>query len=662
MKAGDLLLFFIRIIFVMSSLLFLKTAFYSWDGYSFYIRFLDFLPELSLAFIGWVLLGIIYASAFWLIAYGIARIIRIISIKIHFEHITVFFFIVLLLLFVREMLIDHIDFSALTEMKGIIIIAIGTLISTLLLWFKRPQIAKIINEFDSRITPLVWIFIALLLLAIPFSVKSLLKEDIPAAELISDSSISSNEVRPNIILVTWDALNAQDMQVYGYDRPTTPFISEWAKDAFMFRRTYSASNWTTPASMSLMTGQSVWTHRVWYFAHYFHVTNYENNLPKLLKDSGYNIYGFVQNNFNHPDVLGIGKSFSRKDASNTLTIFTRSDNKLIEMLVNFVTKRRIFHKFIMQYPIVNVDKNIKKLILQNKNKSKTELNNTQSKANSMNNRTITRIPETVFDRFLSVVSEDNANQPFFAWLHMFPPHDPYIPPEPYMGVLGDEDNKSYGLMSEYEDEEQGEVDIRRKRYDELIMYCDEQFKTFIEKLNISMDLSNTIIVFSADHGENFSHGFHGHHSENLYEQVVHIPFLIKIPGNKGEIINMPTGQIDIAPTILDLAGISVPEWMDGRSLAPLLNGGSMEPQPVYATYLMENRSFGEPITKGTIAVWDEEYKLIYYLDNKESMLFNLQLDPDEKHDLSGEKQDIAQRLQALIYEKLAKVNKTITEH
>ncbi len=125
---------------------------------------------------------------------------------------------------------------------------------------------------------------------------------------------------------------------------------------------------------------------------------------------------------------------------------------------------------------------------------------------------------------------------------------------------------------------------------------------------------------------------------------------------------MPTGQIDIAPTILDLAGISVPEWMDGRSLAPLLNGGSMEPQPVYATYLMENRSFGEPITKGTIAVWDEEYKLIYYLDNKESMLFNLQLDPDEKHDLSGEKQDIAQRLQALIYEKLAKVNKTITEH
>lgn len=113
------------------------------------------------------------------------------------------------------------------------------------------------------------------------------------------------------------------------------------------------------------------------------------------------------------------------------------------------------------------------------------------------------------------------------------------------------------------------MDILRKRYDEFILYSDRQFEMFLSRLAQTFDLSNTLIILTSDHGESFSHGFLGHDGPHLYEPLVRIPLIIKMPGNaNGKSIDMRVEQIDIAPTILDLIGIQVPEWMEGRSLLP----------------------------------------------------------------------------------------------
>lgn len=94
------------------------------------------------------------------------------------------------------------------------------------------------------------------------------------------------------------------------------------------------------------------------------------------------------------------------------------------------------------------------------------------------------------------------------------------------------DIKQYrsGILGEYPPEKQADVDILRKRYDEFILYADQQFKDFLSRLEKTVDMSNTIIILSADHGESFSDGYQGHAGPYLYEQLIRIPLIMKIPG------------------------------------------------------------------------------------------------------------------------------------
>jgi arylsulfatase A-like enzyme len=258
--------------------------------------------------------------------------------------------------------------------------------------------------------------------------------------------------------------------------------------------------------------------------------------------------------------------------------------------------------------------------------------------------------------------------PFFAWLHTWTPHEPYLPPKPYMGVFGDAEKfntmrKQLELGVRYHDykpEQQEDVNILRKRYDEYILYSDNEFKLFISRLKETIDMSNTIIVLTSDHGESFSHGWQAHDGPHLYESLVRVPLIIKMPGTgEGKLIDIPVEITDIAPTILELAGIPIPEWMEGRSLVPLINGRN-DSRPVFSMQLIKNKFIGnEPISKGTFAVWEGDYKLIHYLEQKKSLLFNLKQDPDELKNLFDKEPEISQHLLALIQDNLKKANERI---
>ncbi len=206
------------------------------------------------------------------------------------------------------------------------------------------------------------------------------------------------------------------------------------------------------------------------------------------------------------------------------------------------------------------------------------------------------------------------------------------------------------------------VESLRYRYDEFIKYTDAQFEIFISELSRRKILDNTVIIISADHGESFEHDYIMHGGEKMYEQVTNIPLIIKEPGQtRGVVIDTLVEQIDIPATIVSIAGTEVPEWMEGVSLQPLLRGDSINRQGgVFAMNLERSSSrIGDPVTRGTIALWEGDYKLIYFLDKKESILFNLADDPDEMKDLFHSDQETGQRMLSIIQANLTNANERI---
>lgn len=645
-----------RITLILFSLQFLKDAFFKWDGYSFYMRFIDFLPDLALAYILWTVMGVIAAVVLWLIVYVIYIIIPKSIIYVHLEHVILFLFLVIVPQYIKRTYFSDFSFSGFLGINRLAIIAIGVLISAVIIWFGYKYTDKIVSEINSRITPLIWIFGLLLFVAIPFSFiggessQPERKADNTSHD-VSQLKAGSSGKRPNFIFIIMDTLATRDMQLYGYERPTTPFLSEWAKTATVFNRAYAAANWTTPATMSIMTGQRVWTHGVWHLIYYHPVGNYENNFPEVLRDSGYDVYSFVQNPFAHPDTLGIKDPFLLRDKAHT---FWLPPKWWLDILKGFFVNKPVVKEWIFE-----------------RNPFAKKINSFRPESH------VTDVPpDIVYNKFLKFISErqrekDKSQTPFFAWLHVFPPHDFYLPSEPYMGMFGDgekynSDKKQSEiemLGSAYTPQWQPDVDILRKRYDEFVLYSDQQFKIFLSGIAEKLDLSNTVIILLSDHGESFSHGWLAHKGTHLYESIVHIPLIIKLPGQTtGRAIDMRVEHTDVAPTILELAGIPIPPWMEGRSLSPLLNGEYIQPQPVFSMQFSNNPVIGSRhIEKGTVAVWDGDYKLIHYLDNNKSLLFNLKKDPDETRDILQNKPEIAQHLLKLINNNLLIANQRNTQ-
>ena len=99
--------------------------------------------------------------------------------------------------------------------------------------------------------------------------------------------------------------------------------------------------------------------------------------------------------------------------------------------------------------------------------------------------------------------------------------------------------------------------------------------------------------------------------------------------------------------------------MEGRSLVPVIRGKELQHRPVFSMNLESQMSRNHQITGGTIAVWENDYKLIHYLDENRSLLFNLKQDPNELENIVNKEPEVGKRLQAMIQENLRNANKKI---
>jgi arylsulfatase A-like enzyme len=454
--------------------------------------------------------------------------------------------------------------------------------------------------------------------------------------------------RPNILLVTFDALTSRDMSVYGYHRLTTPFISEWAKTASIFTRHEAASNYTRSTVASLTTGKRVWTHQIYHSDQRSWPVNIKTeNLALLLKNHGYFNIAIMTSAESSMGVL--------KEFFNIYPLF--SDFVSPETLSEHIEKLlfKLFGNGIMLYDWLVKEDFVLSFLLEKV---------------SMDSSSITsRRPQLAFNKFFEVLDND-VPSPYFAWIHLYPPHFAYLPPEPYKGMF-DSSLELQTLKSQHSilDGKGGfsfinemQHNILRARYDEFIRYCDNQFSKFITRLEKKNRLKNTVIILSADHGESFDHGYFSHGGPHLFETVTNIPLIIKEFGQtKGQIINDLIEQIDIPATILDLANVDVPSWMEGRSIVPLLRDNELPSKPIYSMNFENSRGLGHRLTEGTIAVWRDDYKLIHYLDTKKSLLFDLKKDADELYNLSDKELEKKQYLLSLIQDSLNKANENISK-
>ena len=212
---------------------------------------------------------------------------------------------------------------------------------------------------------------------------------------------------------------------------------------------------------------------------------------------------------------------------------------------------------------------------------------------------------------------DPAAAPFFLWLHYFDPHHIY------------QDHEGVDFGAE-------EID----RYDEEIRYTDEQIGRLLQALAASPFADRTYVIVHSDHGEGFyEHGYR-HHGQHLYNDQIRVPLIIAGPALTARAVSQPVALLDIAPTILALAGAPIPSELRGMSLLPYARGESPPRGPVFIEMIKDATHSDRR------AIIDWPWKLQYGITFDEYTLFDLSTDPDEQIDLAAAQLETFDRLRA----------------
>jgi choline-sulfatase len=206
-------------------------------------------------------------------------------------------------------------------------------------------------------------------------------------------------------------------------------------------------------------------------------------------------------------------------------------------------------------------------------------------------------------------------RPWFLWVHYFDPHTPYEPPP------------------------DGSGRFRDRPYDGEIAFVDQQLGRLLGALGQARTRDRTLVLVTADHGEAL--GEHGEdtHGVFLYDSTLRVPWVMEGPGlATAAVPNVLARGVDVMPTLLELAGMPVPDGLDGRSLAPAALGRTLSDEPAYAESLFARIHFGwAPLYAWRTARWK-------VIDAPRPELYAIDADRDEKTDRAEAERDVADQL------------------
>jgi len=361
---------------------------------------------------------------------------------------------------------------------------------------------------------------------------------------------------PNVVLITIDTLRADHLGCYGYQKIKTPNIDGLAANGTRFTRAFTAVPVTLPSHTAMLTG----TYPMLSGMHDFSANKLSPQQPTLatvLKQSGYATGA----------VVGSAVLDSRFGLN---------------------------HGFDFYYDHFDFSR------LEEANLDEME-----------------RPGNVVADQALEWLAK-NSQKKFFLWMHLYDPHYPYHPPEPY--------------GREYAD----------RPYDGEIAFADEQVGRLLRFLKDKGLYQNTVIVLSGDHGESL--GEHGEktHGFFIYNATMRVPLIIHLPGKSAaQVVESTVSLVDLMSTALQAAGVDIPSQVQGQSLLPLLRGDKADrPRTVYGETFLPRIHFNWSELRGA------ENAKYHFIDAPRPELYDLARDPGELHNLLAEKRAVANEMRA----------------
>ena len=380
---------------------------------------------------------------------------------------------------------------------------------------------------------------------------------------------------PNVLLITLDTTRADRLGAYGYAEARTPTLDRLARDGVLFERALAAAPTTLPAHASVMTGRNPMAHGV------------RNNgvpldravptLADAFRAAGYRTAAFVSA-FVLDQRFGLVRGFDTYDDH-------------LDPPVGFSTdplERR-------------------------------------------GDRTVTAATAWLAapaPAAAATLTSAPATAPFFLWVHLYDPHDPYEAPAPPEG-------KDVSAL-----------------YDNEIAFADTAVGALLGALERQSLSANTIVAVIGDHGESLGEHGEATHGMFIYESAMRVPAMLKWPTSlpAGTRVTSLVRAIDLAPTLLDLAGHPPLTGATGVSLVPLVRGTATSPHAAPAAY-------GETYFPQLFMNWaplrswrDGQWK---FIEAPALELYDLASDPGETVNLAAREPDRAARMRRALYALLA---------
>jgi arylsulfatase A-like enzyme len=450
---------------------------------------------------------------------------------------------------------------------------------------------------------------------------------------VARATLVPQRPKSNFLLITFDALSAEDMSLYGYKLPTTPNIDAFASKSTVFNSFYSASTFTTPCVATMLTGMYPSESKVYQLEAYLRATNSGGSLPQSMRAGGYATGAF----FSNPYAYYLGQHLENNfDFLPEPTFQNGGLQYLWDATTPLHQNSGIGSR---------IDEYVDLIGLWNP---------------------LWRLPGNLHERFRAAASFQHAREMlaklpdgFFLWVHVMTPHGPYLPDSQERGrFLAASEQQIFegegkpNWKPHYPADQQGQVDHWRLRYDEFILTADRAFGAFMSEAESAGKLQDTTVIVSADHGESFEGGIFQHGSAYLTRPVIHVPLIIRTPGQQDHrTVAFTADQTSLAPTILELAGQPRPEWMRGQSLVGRLNGkttGEGEGQ-AFCQYFEKNSVF-RPLHHGTVGVigGKSQYQYVWNIDTQKGALKPLKEAQIWNLDRSAENPALAEQLRATI--------------
>jgi arylsulfatase A-like enzyme len=434
---------------------------------------------------------------------------------------------------------------------------------------------------------------------------------------------------PNILLIVMDAVRADHLSCYGYKRPTTPFLEEMAADGVIFDNAFAAAPWTPPSHASLFTGTYPSKHGVDVDENlYLHDGNV--TLAQILGSSGHRTFAIL------PDAhLSDKRGFHR----------------------GFQDYIEVFRLPYLKFDFAYLESSARNLLLG------------RDKRSYLINRLVKRW----------LTQNAVKDEPFFVFVNYKTAHNRYQAPWPFRKRFEvkpdpDQDKKKldyfsdgggYPYMARKFEMSAGDFEVVKSWYDGAVACIDDRIRDLVQYLKKIKLYENTLIIVTADHGENF--GEHGlaYHLFCLYDTLIRVPLVFHAPALFRGPIRVPhlVSLTDVLPTLLDILRIDSNRRreIDGRSLLPF--DGRPYHSHIFSefdrpTWMLKNLATRFPgcdfshLGRGLRCVRTAEHKLIVRSDGRHE-LYHLPSDPGETRNLIEQNPEEANILQRTLEDWLA---------